>query len=251
MSAQDRTVQDIISDMMTLMGVINQGETPNPSEQAFVFFALNRRIDQWNSRSTYIYGVVGLPLNLLATKQSYVLGLGGDLNVERPLVRHASQAIAGSTVSLPVELIGASDWNAIEEPALTGQRVQKIFIDYNWPSANMKIWPIPAVNTTLTLWIWVRLTQFVSITDPVNFPDGYLMALEYQTCMDIMPGFARQIDPNTLATIQAGAATAENDIQALNAQLLKGFAQGPIPDQPGPPPPVIPSVQPQPGQGQA
>ena len=242
------TVLDLITDIFLQIGAINQGDTPNPSEQAQVFFAINRRLNQWTANALYIYGVTELTLPLVATKQSYLLGTGGaDLNVSRPLIRHARQQLANSSVSLPVEVVGSAEWNAIEEPTLTGQRCQKIFPDYNWPVMTLKAWPVPSANTFLLLYVWTKLSQFATVTDTVDLPDGYLLPLEFQVCLDVWPSYSTQVNPANIQIIMQGAQMAEQTIQMLNAQLLTGRAAGPVPEMPALPVASMPNVQASPG----
>lgn len=225
-------VLDLITDIMTLIGAINQGQTPNPSEQAQVFFAINRRLDQWNGDSLYIYGVKEISGGLLGNVQSVQIGssAAAPWNVQRPFIRHARIAIPGSTVQLPLQMISSGEWNAIEEPGLSGNRPQKMFVDYNWPVANMRFWPIPASAMTLYLEIWAQISQFNTITDPVVFPPGYLLPFEYMVASDVLPSFQRQIEPTTMQNIVTNAAGAAQKIQQLNSQLVQGIASGPVPD---------------------
>ena len=244
------TVLDFITDIFLQIGVINQGDTPNPSEQAQVFSAINRRTDLWSAASTFIYAVQEATLPLAATKGAYIVGLGGgaDLTIARPFIRHARVQLPNSSVQLPIEIVGQADWNAIEEPTLSGQRPQKLFPDYQWPNMNLKCWPIPSLGgSSIIMEIWQTLAPFVSVTDTFNLPYGYWLALEFQVCLDIWPSYSSQVNPANYQAIAQGAGMAEQIIQSLNAQLLTGRAAGPIPEMPPMPVQQVPQVQPMPG----
>lgn len=234
-------VLDLITDTMVLIGALNQGESPNGSEAAQVFSAINRRIDQWNAKRLNLYATTEQTLALQGNKQTYQIGTGAaDFPVTRPFIQHARVTIGISGVVLPIELIGSAEWNAIEEPGLTGQRPLKMWCDYGWPIALLRIWPIPSGACSLLIEGWSLLTQYAALTDLLNFPPGYLQPFQYKLAVDIAPSFVRQIDPTIIDT----AMRAEGDIELLNATLIRGVAPSPVPDQAPLPPNAIPNTSP-------
>lgn len=238
------TVLDFITKVMLQLGCINQGDTPNASEAAQIFDATNMRLNLWSADSLFIYAVTEYQMSLTAGVQSYAAGAGAlNINASRPLLRHGRVQIGGSTVWLPLELIGQSEWNAIEEPTLTGQRVQKAFPDYAWPVMTIKVWPIPSVNCSTIFDAWSKLVQFATVTDPMDLPDGYLFTLLFQVCLDVYPSFASQVPPTNLQIIMQNAAIAQQTLRALNADLLRGRAAGPVPESPSLSIQPMPNVQ--------
>ncbi len=233
-------VLDLIIDTMVLIGALNQGETPNGSESSQVFSAINRRLDQWNGRRLNLYATSEQTFPLVAAQQAYQIGpSAADFNVPvRPFIQHARVTI-GFNVQLPLELIGSSEWNAIEERGLTGNRPMKMWCDYGWPIATLRIWPVPASTASLILETWTQLTKFLALTDLLNFPPGYLQPFQFMLARDIAPSFQRQIDP----TIVDSADKCERDIELLNSMLIRGAAPSPIPDQAPVPPNAIPMTQ--------
>ena len=51
------TVLDVISNALTEINALAQGETASAGDSSFALSKLNRMLDQWNARELYVYTV--------------------------------------------------------------------------------------------------------------------------------------------------------------------------------------------------
>src|SRR5690242_5956509 len=78
------TSLDLIKSALRLAGVLGTGETPSAAEGQDALVILNQMLDSWNAERLMIYTVARQVFSLVANKQAYTLGSGGDFDTPRP-----------------------------------------------------------------------------------------------------------------------------------------------------------------------
>jgi len=174
-----------------LIGAIAAGEILESAELDDAFLALNQMISSWNTE--------GLSL---AGRKRLVVPMGGSNSyalTERPArIDAASVAIAG--IDCPLEMVDAAGWEAISEKAELAIIIKKLFCDYQYPTATVYIWPTPRQAGTLELWIYASIAPFTSVTQTVDLPPGYEMAVRYNLAVALLPEYPRsQVDPTLVS----------------------------------------------------
>lgn len=224
------TVRTFITELMTVIGILPQGETPNNSEAAAVFSELNIMIDQWNADGLSLFTLNDATYNLQNGVANYTIGSGGTLTggVRPVRIRNAASIVGG--FSFPIKLIPSDEYNQIIEKNESAQAPRELYCDYAFPVANIKVWPVPAGSCQLRLFTWAPLSQFATLDDEMTLPPAYLSGLRFSLMLRVGPAFKAQVDP-LLAT---QAVEARQTIQRYNAETL-GIAvnagQSPAPQQ--------------------
>ncbi len=81
------TVNDLITDALTLLEELMPGQTPSPDDQTVCFAALNALLDSWSIERLSIYTVKRVQFTLTAGQQDYTIGpTGADFTNERPVL---------------------------------------------------------------------------------------------------------------------------------------------------------------------
>lgn len=200
---------------MRLIGAIAAGETLETDELNDAFVTLNQMLASWNTEGASLVARKRLTVNVAGTNGPYTL-------LERP-VRIESASVASGGIDSPLQIVDSVAWEATPEKQAQSVYVQKLFCDYGYPSAAVYIAPIPRLGGTLEMWIYAVLAQFVSISQTIDLPPGYEVAIRYNLAMGLLPEYPRsQADPSLPAQAQLYKAS----IVQLNSQNhMKSQAQ--------------------------
>jgi hypothetical protein len=214
------TVLDLIASSMRDVGSLAQGELPNADEANVCLQKLNNMLDRWSLERLNLFTVGATIYNLTPNKQTYTVGVGAaDFNSPRPVRIQTSAAIMpGTTVRVSMDLMTSVEWAALREKGSSGLLPAGLYCDYDSPIARLNITPVPTGAISIEVYGWTALTQFTTLQDVINFPLGYLEALEFNLAVRIAPEFGMQLDP----VIVAAAADGKQSIQRFNAMVLTG-----------------------------
>jgi hypothetical protein len=200
------TVSDLIHSSMRLIGAIAAGETLETEELNDAFVSLNQMLSSWNTEGASLVGRKRVQIAIAQPVNSYLLQ-------ERPVkIEAASTSLGG--IDHPLEIVDATGWEAVPEKAALALITKKLFCDYLYPQSTVYIWPVPRGNGELELWIYAVILQFTSVTQTIDLPPGYEMAIRYNFAMALLPEYPRsQVDP----TLPAQAQNYKASIVQLNS----------------------------------
>jgi hypothetical protein len=219
------TVRDFITNLLVTTGTIPQGEVPNASEATFVFNELNVLADQWNVDGGYIFQLSNVSYNLVPGQDGYTLGgttpsLTGSVRPAR--IRNAA-AVSGG-FSFPVDLINSDEYNQILERAEAAKAPRRLWCDYGYPQANVKVWPTPNAACVLQLLAWLPIAQFTDLDGNIDFPPAYLAAMKFGLAVQVYPSFP-PMDQQVYQGLVALAGRADQKLREYNLTTL-GISMG-------------------------
>ena len=128
------TALTLCTDAMMDLGIIGQGETPSAADIQLVLRRLNSMVNSWAIQSLTVPAVQRQVFPLIANKQTYTIGPGGDFDLPRP----TAQSIQGAGLLLngfgsprtPSSLTAASSFTATVTLTAHGLSVgDEVFID--------------------------------------------------------------------------------------------------------------------------
>src|ERR1700691_5676144 len=96
---------DIITDALVACGSQSAGEPVSADDAQAGLRILNQMMDVWNSLRLMIYTIQRITFPLLANKQTYSVGFGGDVNIPRPPRIEKYSIITAANPLLPLELV--------------------------------------------------------------------------------------------------------------------------------------------------
>lgn len=202
---------DIIRRSLRLIGVLATGETPAAAEQADALEALNAMLDTWRTESLSVYALRTETLPLTGAA-SYSIGVGGDLDIERPVkIESAYQRIAG--VDSPVVVASKQAYDGATAKGTTGDPASWLYYEPSYPVGRVHLYPVPA-SGELHLTVWTPLAQLAA-SDDVALPPGYREAITYQLAMRLAAEYGKPVAPE----IAAMGAAAKADIKRVNTRV--------------------------------
>lgn len=161
-------------------------------------------------------------------------GAGADFVADRPPHIEAANivlATGGATVYIPMRILTPAQWADTRLRSFPTTFPTQMYPDYAYPNCNLFMWGTPTANNTLELWTWQQAKQFLTTTDTISMPPGYLEAMVNGLAvrMGEQFGTTQQMSP----TIFASARKALADIKGVNqpspriASADVGIARGP------------------------
>lgn len=194
----------LIKSAMVDIGTLQPGEDPSASEAQDCLSRLNQWIDGLANQRQSIYYVPCTTKVLTASTASYTVGLGGDINIIRPLWIDRANLIYdnGATPATEILLRMYSDeeWQLVAQKSLTATYSTGVYYDYSYSAglSRLYVWPIPTVSTT-TLVLYCpqqALTHFADLTTDYTFPPGYERMLRTNLACEISPMFQVSVTPD-------------------------------------------------------
>lgn len=200
------TVSELIHSSFRLIGAIAAGETLETLELNDALVSLNQMMSSWNTEGASLVARKRLLQTVAATNGPFAL-------TERP-VRIESASVACGGIDSQLDIVDSAGWETTPEKAAQSVYVRKLYCDYGFPSASVYIAPIPRLSAQLEMWIYVPMLQFTSLSQVIDLPPGYEMAVRYNFAIALLPEYPRsQVDP----TLPAQAQSYKASIVQLNA----------------------------------
>ena len=194
-----------IESALLEIGVLAAGESLSDAEAQDALSSLNRMIDGWGTERQTIYAVTRNVHNLVASKQTYTLGTGGDFNQVRPVwIERAGTILdktAGNLLEPPLEILTVEEWARITVKATESTYPQRLYYDKSWAAGlgNVSLYPVPDnANGQAVLYTPTAVAEFANLsTTDYTFPPGYRDALVYKLAVRLGPMFGRTASPDT------------------------------------------------------
>lgn len=140
------TARDICTDAISEAGALGVGQTALAEDINAAFTRLQRMISVWNSQRWLLPSLQDLHFDSTGAK-SYTVGLGGDINIQRPNDVKGAYVIQKNTGSNPVSLQLKKIFSYEDYIRITIKDLPSLpdhfFYDAQFPLANLFPWPIP------------------------------------------------------------------------------------------------------------
>jgi len=140
------TARDLCLDAINESGANGVGQTPLAEDINAAFTRLQRMVAVWQTNRWLVPSLQNIKFNSTGAK-SYSVGIGGDINIQRPDDIKSAYVVQLNTGSTPVSL-GMEKIFAYENYAQIAVKdlfslPDHFFYDAQYPLANYYPWPIP------------------------------------------------------------------------------------------------------------
>jgi len=183
------TALDIIKRSLRLATVLGSGETLSAEDSQDGLTALNSMVESISNGRLLIHTLTLDSFALTSGDGEYSIGATGDIASTRPINVDESSYILKGTISYPLRLIDASDYNAIGDKAADGDIPEYLWYRASYPNATLTFYPVPGAGCTLKLWSWKALSTFADLTTTVSLPPGYEEMLAFNLAANIGPEY--------------------------------------------------------------
>jgi hypothetical protein len=142
----------------------------------------------------------------------------GNFPIARPLrITNAFTRItaSGSTgLDYAIRIIPRDKYTAIGLKSVNGPWPTALYYDPTFPLGNLYFYPNPSQAGVLHLWTDTILSDFNSITQAINLPQGYARAIKKNLALELAPEYGKSAGP----LLVKQAAESKQMIKQLNAE---------------------------------
>lgn len=213
------TVRTLITGSMKDLGAIAIGETPTADEIQDGLEVLNGLLGTWQTESLMVYSRRQEVFNPPIGQQVYTIGIGGDINTQRPVIIESAKMRqnSGSSNDLDIYVCKSyKDYADITTKNVSSTLITAVYLDATWPLGNLYVWPVLSSSAySLVLWLWTSLPTYSTIDDDLALPPGYERALRANLAVELAPRYGREIMP-ALAKI---AVESKGQLKRLNIDV--------------------------------
>lgn len=198
------TARLLIQDALIELGVLAPGEDLKAEDAQFALRTLNRMMEAWNAEELMIFSLERYQFPLISGKQSYTLGTGGDINIDRPVEIEMMSVILTYAqpypIELPVEMLLDEQWRGITLKNTPSSFPYKCWIEGNFPLNVLWFWPVPMDANQILLYYWNK-TAASTLDTQLKFPNGYEEAIV--TNLAVMLSGSYGVSPSGVLTGRA------------------------------------------------
>ena len=189
----DNTPLSVISDAYFDAGLTQEGQTPNSEQIVTGMRKLTDLVNLWQTQGLKLWLQKELSLPLTAGINQYALGPGGVL----PTLQFKPMRILSSAYYMdsdgnrrPLMMISREEWMRLSTTVSQGP-INSFFVDKQQIQILVNLWLTPdtqAATGHVILLMQEQVTNLVSLTDAMNFPQEWFIALRWGLADDICTG---------------------------------------------------------------
>jgi hypothetical protein len=194
---------------------------------------LNLIMDSFNADGRMCYTMVTNIFPLQGGQQTYQFGPGGDFDVPaRPTyIEFAAYELLSTypVVDVPISILSADEWESIRVKQIDSVVSFYLYMDEQFPLANVNLFPLPSQGANLRLTYWNALNSSLTLNDTILLPPAYARVISYDLSIALAPFFD---EAGSAGVIQLSGVVAKlkKDIGWLNLRgsrlQYSGEAQG-------------------------
>lgn len=202
---------NIISRALRLNGSLGSGEVATANEIADGLDALNAMLDSWWNERLAVFAIQDQSFALTSGTADYTIGPSGVFVTGRPLkIENAFVRLSG--VDYAVDIIDQTRYADINVKSLTGIPFQ-LYYEPTMPNGVIHLFYVPSDGQTLYISTRRQIQNFVTATDTISLPPGYVDALPYNLAVRIAPEYQKAVAP----AVATAAAETKANIKRLNS----------------------------------
>lgn len=219
------TGRDLLSTILTDLGVLPEGATIPAVSLVFGLNKLNAMIKSWNIQPLVMYKITRETFTWTGLQASRTMGTGGNFATTRP-TKITGASVIINNIEYPIDhLLTAEDWQAIPDKSVQSDIPQKMYIEGTYPLETLNVWPVPTNNITVAIYSETPITALAA-NDTISLPDGMERAIVTNGALELADsqGKGNAITPTMLKN--ASESLAAIKIKNSKRRLLKSDAAG-------------------------
>lgn len=186
----DNTPISIIRDAYGDAGLLQEGEPLGGEQIVSGMRKLTDLVNLWQTQGLKLWLNTDIPIPLVAGQSTYTLGPSGDLNMVKPLRVLEAYYANASGVRRPLNPLAWADYTRLSQITQQGQ-LNSYHVDKQQTQLSVFFWLTPdatAALGTAHLLVQSQVTNFINLTETVNFPIEWRIALRWGLADEICTG---------------------------------------------------------------
>jgi hypothetical protein len=186
----DNTPISIITDAYRDAGLLPAGENLNSDQIVNGMRKMTDLISLWQTQGCKLWLNQDLPVTLSAGVADYTFGPAAGVVMSAPLQVIDAFYTDANGVRRPLSPLSWSDHNRLSQVTQTGQ-INQYFVDKQATQLKVSFWLVPdavAATGVAHLQIRRRVTGFINVTETLDFPPEWRIALRWGVADEICTG---------------------------------------------------------------
>lgn len=180
MAAEPNSAYSIICDALIEAGKLQRGDDPDSELISECMRRLNDMVNLWQTQGLKLWLQYDLPVPLVAGVNPYTIGPGGSINMTKPTrVLDNGYYLDQFQNRYPLIMLSRDEYTRLSQTTQQGA-LNSYFVDKQQYQLIVWFWLVPdtqAATGVAHLLIQQQVTNFINITDMMNFPDEWRIAL--------------------------------------------------------------------------
>jgi len=193
------TASSVIQSTLEKMRVYSPGVSVNAADSARMLDVMQKMLDSWSNERLACYANLEQSFPLVANKQAYTIGTGGDINAPRPLAiltgPGAAYLVDVNQNRYQINVIEQDQWNAIGLLNETSDLPDTLFYDPQFPLGIINIFPLPLLAYTVYFDARLQLQSISNLATAFSLPPGYMKAIIDNLAIEGWPYFKKGDPP--------------------------------------------------------
>lgn len=191
----DNTPASIIQDAYFDSGWLQEGQTCNGEQIVAGMRKLTDLVNLWQTQGLKLWLNVDTPITLVAGTSTYTLGPAGTVPMTKPLrVMEAWYADANG-IRRPLIPLSWNDYARLSQVTKQGA-INSYFVNKQQLVLSVFFWLVPDANAALGtahLLTQTQVTNFITVTETMNFPIEWRIALRWGLADELATGQPQSI----------------------------------------------------------
>ena len=213
-------VRDVVTDALREIGVLAAGEVASAEDALSGLSALNRLIDQWKTEELTIYQTNRSTWTIVSGTQQYTLGLGGTINIPRPVFIdhiHFEDQSPAKPIEYQMNPLTDDAWSRLPIRTITAPFPTSWYYNPTYPLGTVELWPVPTSATLLgVIYAPAAVSEFTDLSTLISLPPGYRRMLVKNLAMEMAPSYTRP----TSGELQLQASDSKAAVKRSNKRLM-------------------------------
>ena len=190
----DNTPNGVIADAYQDAGLIQDGDQPGGEQLAKGMRRLRDLINTWQTTGLKLWVNVDTEVPLVALQATYTFKPSGDVNMTKPLrVLEGYYLYATTNIRRPLLPLSWEEWLKLGQVGTANAgSITQYFVNKKQTQLDVTFWPAPDANDAANgaghVLLQVQITNPETLTETMNFPIEWRMALRWGLADDLCTG---------------------------------------------------------------
>lgn len=224
MSVTLQTAGYIVTKGYRHANLIIAGAAPSTQQMADGIDILTDTVNLWATQGLKLWLQEEIAIPLTATKYSYSLGLGGDVNMDKPLQILQGYYQFTSGTRQPLTVLSRDEWTRLAQINVGGA-VNSYFADKQLQFIYINLFNVPdstaAANGSVKVVARVAPKNYTITADTLGFPPEWYLALQWAVALELADG---QPD-STITRCEKHAAAYRTALEAFDVEDAPTYFQ--------------------------
>ncbi|NCC41538.1 MAG: hypothetical protein EOM21_19390 [Gammaproteobacteria bacterium] len=185
------TARRIITRALQKNGVLTKSESPSSDETNDALDVLNDILALWSNEFGMIYARSWENFPITAGTGEYTIGTAATFNTSKPLFVVQAHVRQGTT-DYPLDPVTDEAYNGGISDKATQGTPRFYNFDNAYPTAKIRLWPVPETSYTLYLLLEKELSTF-TLNQTVDLPPGWKPALIDELAIKTAPEYGQPV----------------------------------------------------------